>query len=152
LAVGSCLFSLTTNSNDYLQSLTKLRIPFSLAFTTGLVIYFLPMVITESNETRVALETRGISINRGSFITRIKNLFLLLTSILYNFLEKSKYQAIALDSRGFNPHKNRSYYRKVEFELIDISVIIFTLEFFGLMCYLFRTEIAVFFTFIQFFR
>ena len=42
LAVGSSLFSLTTNSNDYLQSLTKIGFPFEIAFTTGLVIYFLP--------------------------------------------------------------------------------------------------------------
>ncbi|NHJ47625.1 MAG: energy-coupling factor transporter transmembrane protein EcfT [Asgard group archaeon] len=152
LAVGSCLFSLTTNSNDYIQALTKIAIPYSIAFTTGLVIYFLPMVVTETNDTRMALETRGISISRGSFKTRVKNLYLLLTSILYNFLEKSKYQAIALDSRGFNPRKKRSYYRKIEFELIDVSVLIFTIELFCLMCFIFRTEISIFFTFIQYFK
>ena len=55
LAVGSSLFSLTTNSNDYLQSLTKIGIPFEIAFTTGLVIYFLPLVISET--TLIITET-----------------------------------------------------------------------------------------------
>lgn len=152
LAIGSCLFSLTTNSNEYLHSLTKMAIPYGIAFTTGLVIYFLPMVVNETSETRMALETRGISINRGSIIIRVKNLSLLFTSILFNFIEKSKYQAIALDSRGFNPRKKRSYYRTIEFELIDISVIIFAVEFFCLMCFIFRLEIITFFSFAQYFR
>ncbi|NHK29716.1 MAG: energy-coupling factor transporter transmembrane protein EcfT [Asgard group archaeon] len=152
LAIGSCLFSLTTSSNEYLQSLTKMAIPYGIAFTTGLIIYFLPMVVNETNETQMALETRGISINQGSIITRIKNLSLLLASILFNFIEKSKYQAIALDSRGFNPRKKRSYYRTIEFELIDISVMIFAIEFFCLMCYIFRLEITIFFSFAQYFN
>jgi energy-coupling factor transport system permease protein len=151
LAIGSCLFSLTTNSNEYLQSLTKIAIPYSIAFTTGLVIYFLPMVVSETNETRMALETRGISMNRGSFITRVKNLRLLLTTILLNFVEKARYQAIALDSRGFNPKKKRSYYRTIKLELIDISVMNITIGLFCLICYIFRFEIITFFSFAQYF-
>ncbi|NHJ41376.1 MAG: energy-coupling factor transporter transmembrane protein EcfT, partial [Asgard group archaeon] len=151
LAVGSCLFSLTTNSNDYIQSLRKIAIPYGIAFTTGLVIYFLPMVVNETSETKMSLETRGISINKGSIISRIKNLYLLLTSILFNFIEKSRYQAIALDSRGFNPRKKRSYYQTIKLEFIDVSIMIFSIEFFCLMCFIFRSEIIFFFSLTQYF-
>ncbi|MBK5112009.1 MAG: energy-coupling factor transporter transmembrane protein EcfT [Candidatus Heimdallarchaeota archaeon] len=146
LAVGSSLFSLTTNSNDYLQSLTKIGFPFEIAFTTGLVIYFLPLVITETTEMRLSLETRGVSINRGSFISRLRSFRILATAILMNFIEKSKYQAIALESRGFNSKKKRTFYRKLKFSLFDILMTILTLCLIAGICYVFRFELKAFFS------
>ncbi|HUT79683.1 MAG TPA: energy-coupling factor transporter transmembrane component T [Candidatus Bathyarchaeia archaeon] len=146
LAIGSVLFSLTTNSNDYLQSLTKIGLPFELAFTTGLVIYFLPMVISETAETRTALETRGVSITQGSFISRVKAFRILATSILINFIEKSKYQAIALESRGFKAQEKRTYYRKIKLHFIDLLMIIFILGLVAGICYISRYELKLFFT------
>ncbi|MGC9779218.1 MAG: energy-coupling factor transporter transmembrane protein EcfT [Candidatus Heimdallarchaeota archaeon] len=146
LAIGSCLFSLTTNSNDYLQSLTKIGLPFELAFTTGLVIYFLPMVVSETNEMRMSLETRGVSINRGSIIKRIRSFSVLATSILMNFIEKSKYQTIALESRAFNTDKKRTYYRKIKFSIIDVFITILILAAIAGICYLFREELKLFFS------
>ncbi|RLI64970.1 MAG: hypothetical protein DRP02_11740 [Candidatus Gerdarchaeota archaeon] len=145
LAITSCLFSLTTNSNDYLQSLTKIGVPFELAFTTGLVIYFLPMVVTETTETQMALEARGISVNYGSFISRLKCFRILAAAILVNFIEKSRYQAIALDSRGFNTKRKRTFYRKVRFGLVDALTSIGILAITAGMCYFYRIEIVQFF-------
>lgn len=146
LAVGSSLFSLTTNSNDYLQSLTKIGFPFEIAFTTGLVIYFLPLVISETTEMRLSLETRGVSINRGNIISRLRNFKILATSILMNFIEKSKYQAIALESRGFNSGRKRTYYRKLKFGLFDIFITILILGLIAGICYVFRLELVIFFS------
>jgi len=145
LAVGSSLFSLTTNSNDYLQSLTKIGIPFEIAFTTGLVIYFLPLVISETTEMRLSLETRGVSINRGNIISRLRSFKILATSILMNFIEKSKYQAIALESRGFNSGRKRTYYRKLKFGFFDIFITILVLGLIAGICYVFRAELFAFF-------
>jgi len=146
LAIGSSLFSLTTNSNDYLQSLTKIGFPFEIAFTTGLVIYFLPLVVTETAEMRLSLETRGVSINRGSFISRVRSFRILATAILMNFIEKSKYQAIALESRGFNPRKDRTYYRKIKLSVLDFLTIILVLCLIAGICYVFRMELKAFFS------
>jgi energy-coupling factor transport system permease protein len=146
LAVGSSLFSLTTNSNDYLQSLTKIGFPFEIAFTTGLVIYFLPLVISETTEMRLSLETRGVSINRGNIISRLRSFKILATSILMNFIEKSKYQAIALESRGFNSKRKRTYYRKLKFGLFDIFITILILGLIAGICYVFRMELKIFFS------
>lgn len=145
IAMGSVLFSLTTNSNDYLQSLRKIGFPFELAFTTGLVIYFLPMVISETNETKTALETRGISITHGSFFSRVKAFRILATSILINFLEKSKYLAIALDTRGFKSQNKRTYFHSLKLRLLDILMMIFIIFLVGGICYISREEIRLFF-------
>jgi len=145
LAIASCLFSLTTSSNDYLQSLTKIGVPYELAFTTGLVIYFLPMVVSETTETQMALETRGVSVNYGSFLSRLKSFRILTAAILINFIEKSRYQAIALDSRGFNTKRKRTFYRKIKFGVIDVLLSVVILSATAGICYLFREEIVQFF-------
>lgn len=141
LASSSCMFSLTTNSDDFLQSLTKIGLPFELAFTIGLVIYFYPMVVSESIEVRDSLETRGISLTNGRFLDRLSCFKVLVSAILMNFLEKSKYQAIAMDSRGFNPNKKRTSFRELHYKKTDIIIALMTLAFAGGMLYLFKDEI-----------
>ncbi|NHJ85542.1 MAG: energy-coupling factor transporter transmembrane protein EcfT [Asgard group archaeon] len=145
LTMGSVLFSLTTDSSNYLQSLQRIKIPYTLAFTTGLVIYFLPMITSEVNNLQIALETRGVSINRGSFRKRIQAFQILLTALLMNFLEKSKYQAIALDTRGFNTRKKRTYFNRLKLSVIDFIMIILSIALFGVIVYFFREMIAEFF-------
>ncbi|MBD3191329.1 MAG: hypothetical protein GF308_11830 [Candidatus Heimdallarchaeota archaeon] len=141
LAYSSCMFSLTTNSDDFLQSLTKIGLPFELAFTTGLVIYFYPMVVSESLEVKDSLETRGISLTNGRLRDRLNCFKVLVSAILMNFLEKSKYQAIAMDSRGFNPNKKRTSFRELHYKKRDVLFTIMTLVLAGGMLYLFRDEI-----------
>ena len=145
LAFGSCLFSLSTNINDYLTSLIKIKIPFELAFMVGLVIYFLPMVIFETTEMQYALETRGVSVNRGSIRLRIKSFIILITAILMNFIEKSKYQAIAMDTRGFRVSKKRTHYRKIKLNFVDYFISLLTIAVFAIFCYIFRDQIKTYF-------
>jgi len=138
LALASCLFSLTTDSSDFLYALRRIGIPYEIAFTTGLVIYFFPMVIQETTLVRTSLETRGVSLRKGNFKTRLATFRILIMSILMNFIEKSKYQAIAMDSRSFNMTKNRTSLKIMRFRLSDLVFMILTVIFTTSMIYLFR--------------
>jgi energy-coupling factor transporter transmembrane protein EcfT len=144
LALASCLFSLTTDSTDYIYSMKKLGLPYELAFMTGLVIYFLPMVVTETIAVRNALETRGASLTEGRLKNRLQTFKILVASILMNFLEKSKYQAIALDSRGFNTSKERTSLKEIRFKLKDIIMSLFLLALTAGIIYYFRDKITLF--------
>lgn len=122
LAMSSILFSLITNTDDFLNSLRKIGIPYNVAFAAGLIIYFLPMVINETTAVRNALETRGVSITKGGIIKRIKTFRILISALLLNFLEKSKYQAIAMDSRGFGSSKKKTKFKDIRFKIQDYIV------------------------------
>jgi energy-coupling factor transport system permease protein len=144
LAIGSCMFSLTTNSKDFLQSLSKMKIPYSLVFTVGLVIYFLPMVVNEVSDVRDSLETRGLSIRKGSFLSRVKTFRVIVSTVLLNFIEKSKYQALAMESRGFHPRKARTTLHDITFGFVDYVISILSLGITATLLYLFWNEITLF--------
>ena len=141
LAVASSLFSLTTDSNDFLLALRKIGFPYEIAIVTGLIIYFLPMVISETTAVRNALETRGVSIRKGSFIKRLKTFQILITAILMNFIEKSKFQAMAMDSRGFNSKIEKTTLRNLELRVVDYIIMIGIIGIFAGFTYYFWDEI-----------
>jgi len=141
LAVASSLFSLTTDSNDFLLALRKIGFPYEIAIVTGLIIYFLPMVITETTAVRNALETRGVSIRKGSFIKRLKTFQILITSILMNFIEKSKFQAMAMDARGFNSKIEKTVLRNLKLKIVDYLIMIAIVGIFAGFIYYFWDEI-----------
>ncbi len=141
LAVSSSLFSLTTNSNDFLLALRKIGFPYEIAIVTGLIIYFLPMVITETTSVSNALETRGVSIRKGRFLSRLKTFRILITAILMNFIEKSKYQAMAMDSRGFNSKIKKTTICDLKLKVNDYVVMIIVVAIFAGILYYFWEEI-----------
>ncbi len=141
LAVSSSLFSLTTDSNDFLLALRKIGFPYEIAIVTGLIIYFLPMVITETTSVSNALETRGVSIRKGRFLSRLKTFKILITAILMNFSEKSKYQAMAMDSRGFNSKIKKTTLCDLKLKLNDYVVMIVIVAIFAGILYYFWEEI-----------
>ncbi|MHA1557659.1 MAG: energy-coupling factor transporter transmembrane component T family protein [Candidatus Heimdallarchaeota archaeon] len=141
LAVSSSLFSLTTDSNDFLLALRKIGFPYEIAIVTGLIIYFLPMVITETTSVSNALETRGVSIRKGRFLSRLKTFKILITAILMNFIEKSKYQAMAMDSRGFNSKIKKTTLCDLKLKLNDYVVMIVIVAIFAGILYYFWEEI-----------
>ena len=127
LALSSVLFSLTTDSNEFIQALRKIKVPYELAVMTGLIVYFLPIVVSETNAVRHALETRGVSIQKGRIIKRIKAFRILVSSLLLNFIEKSKYQAIAMDTRGFSSSNKKTTLREIKMRGRDyvVSLVLF---------------------------
>lgn len=141
LAVSSSLFSLTTDSNDFLLALKKIGFPYEIAIVTGLIIYFLPMVITETTSVSNALETRGISIRKGRFLSRLKTFRILITAILMNFIEKSKYQAMAMDSRGFNSKTKKTTICDLKLKANDYVIMIVVIAIFAGILYYFWAEI-----------
>ncbi len=141
LAVSSSLFSLTTDSNDFLHALRKIGFPYEIAVVTGLIIYFLPMVISETTSVRNALETRGVSIRKGRFLSRLMTFRILITAILMNFIEKSKFQAMAMDSRGFNSKIRRTTICDLKLKVNDYVIMIVVVAIFAGIFYYFWEEI-----------
>ncbi|MFW9924975.1 MAG: energy-coupling factor transporter transmembrane component T family protein [Candidatus Thorarchaeota archaeon] len=144
IALSSVFFSVTTDTNEFLQALRKLGIPYEIAISVGLIIYFLPMVVEETTTVRDSLETRGVSIRRGRFIHRIKVFGILVSAILLNFIEKSKFQAIAMDSRGFNSKRKKTTLKAIKLKVQDYIISLFILCVIGGLIAYFWKEINLF--------
>lgn len=141
LALSSTLFSLSTDTNDFLIALRKIGVPYDLAIVVGLIIYFLPMVVTETSAVNSALETRGVSIRKGGFVKRIRTFRILITTILMNFIEKSKFQTISMETRGFSSNQKKSSLKKMKLHFFDYLIMILAIGIFSGIVYYYRIEI-----------
>ena len=92
----------------------------------------------ESDEVQMAMEAKGISITHGSIRSRLYNLKILLTTMLFNFILNTNNMAMALQARGFRIKGDRTYFHEISMKTLDFmilaSTIMFTILSFMLMC------------------
>ncbi len=138
LIFAGSIFAMTTNRKDFLLALTKMKIPYVISFMVSLALYFLPLILMESDEIQMAMEAKGISITHGGIRTRLSNLKVLLTTILFNFILNTNNMAMALQARGFRIKGERTYFHEISISILDVLVLILTILFsisvFFVMC------------------
>lgn len=125
LIFSGSIFAMTTNRKDFLIALTKMKIPYILSFMISLALYFLPLILMESEEAQMAMEAKGISITHGKIGERISNLKILLTTIFFNFILNTNNMAMALEARGFHVKGERTFYHNITISKLDVFVFIF---------------------------
>ncbi|MFX1451481.1 MAG: energy-coupling factor transporter transmembrane component T family protein [Promethearchaeota archaeon] len=138
LIFAGSIFAMTTNRKDFLLALTKMKIPYIISFMVSLALYFLPLILLESDEIQMAMEAKGISITHGGIRARLANLKTLLTTILFNFILNTNNMAMALQARGFRIKGKRTYFHEISISILDVivlfSTILLTISAFFIMC------------------
>ena len=119
-------FSTTIIPYEFILSLIKqLKLPLNFAYGTLYAINLIPYLNNEYKSVRLAYKLRGENIS----IFSIKPLF----TLLVNTLNYSSCAAMAMESKGFDENKPRSYYVEVKVKAIDIlffiSVVFYCLYF-----------------------
>ena len=139
LLFSGAIFAMTTDRKDFLIALTKMKIPYIVSFMVSLAFYFLPLILTESDEVQMAMEAKGISIINGGIRSRLSNLKILLTTLFLNFVLNTNNMAMALQARGFRVRGDRTYYHEISISVSDIFILIFTIlgsiSLFFIMCH-----------------
>lgn len=89
----------------------RLRLPVSrLSIVAMLSLRFIPILIQESQHLRDAYAARGLEIQRGSLITRLKNAVLLCGPLFSSLLRRVEHIASAMESRAFHAEAERTSY------------------------------------------
>lgn len=139
LILSGSIFAMTTNRKDFLLGLIKMKIPYVISFMVSLALYFLPLILMESDELQMAMEAKGISITHGNAKSRILNLKILLTTMLFNFILNTNNMAMALQARGFHANGKRTYFHEIKISILDAIIFIFsiiiTISLFFIICF-----------------
>jgi len=118
------LFFTTTQLDDLAQSLCKLKVPYHIAFTLTLSVRFIPTVAKDFLTVYDAQRARGLEMEKGSFLKRVKKfLALLIPVFIASFLRVDRI-AEALESRAFGLVKNRTFLYEVKVGLKDIIFLV----------------------------
>lgn len=131
LVASFSTFFLTTSPDHLSLALEQSHVPyeFSFAFTTA--VRFVPVLAEEAQSIMDAQKARGLELERGNFLKRIRNYIPILIPLIISAIRRSIELAEAMESRAWGATKNRTNLyllkmRKNDFILIAITGVFLT--------------------------
>ena len=119
------LFFLTVHPDDLSQALIQMRVPFSFAFALSLAIRFVPTLGREAQNVREAQMVRGLELQKGNIIRKVKNFIPLIIPLIILSIQRAMAVAESLESRGFGAVKKRTYLYPLKMKIKDYIFIAF---------------------------
>jgi energy-coupling factor transport system permease protein len=108
LVTSFSVFFITTSPDKLSLALEKARIPYECNFAFITAIRFVPVLADEAQTIMDAQRSRGLELDKGNFITRIKNYIPILLPLIINSIRRSLELAEAMESRAFGATEERT--------------------------------------------
>ncbi|MBM5805583.1 MAG: energy-coupling factor transporter transmembrane protein EcfT [Candidatus Verstraetearchaeota archaeon] len=102
------VFFLTTSPEDLTQSMVQVRIPYDYALTFNMAMRFVPTLSREAQIIMDAQKSRGLEMEKGNLIRRIKNYIPVLIPLIISSFRRAELVADAMESRAFGASKKRT--------------------------------------------
>ena len=134
LITSFSLFFLTTSPDDLSLALEKARIPYEFNFAFITAIRFVPVLADEAQSIMDAQRSRGLELDKGSFLNKVRNYIPILLPLIINSIRRSLELAEAMESRAFGSTQDRTNLYELNMKSSDRLIIMFTvLAFIGLI-------------------
>jgi energy-coupling factor transport system permease protein len=115
-----CSYPLAALSQSMLtHSLVKMGFPYHWAFTAVFAMQAVPDFSERWHKIRLAQQARGLDLEGGRFLKRVKNLVPLLTAVIVSALRDSEHLSYALINRGLDREGERTWLNDIRFTWID---------------------------------
>jgi energy-coupling factor transport system permease protein len=119
MMVAGLILLATTPVEELFLGLVKLRLPYPGAFAFALALRWVPEVFATAVRVREAQEVRGLAWEgggrggRGGVLTRLRRYLPLLVPIFLLTLRRSQAMSWALEARGFQRSRVRTYFLEI---------------------------------------
>ncbi|MBD3173404.1 energy-coupling factor transporter transmembrane protein EcfT, partial [Candidatus Bathyarchaeota archaeon] len=114
---------ITTSPDKLSLALEKARIPYEFNFAFITAIRFVPVLADEAQTIMDAQRSRGLELDKGNFLTRIKNYIPILLPLIINSIRRSLELAEAMESRAFGATDDRTNLYELEMNNLDYIVL-----------------------------
>lgn len=121
LVVPLCVF--TTDTNQLIVSLVRLRVPYKLAFVLTSTLRFFPLVFAEIQAVIRAQRLRGFAPEALNSLQRIGSYARIAVPVILNALHKAQQTEVVLQTRGFSANPTRTYLHDSRLRTGDWGVI-----------------------------
>jgi energy-coupling factor transport system permease protein len=135
LVTSFSIFFITTSPDKLSLALEKARIPYEFNFAFITAIRFVPVLADEAQTIMDAQRSRGLELDKGNFLTRIKNYIPILLPLIINSIRRSLELAEAMESRAFGATENRTNLYELKMNNLDYIILIVTMLLFILAIY-----------------
>jgi energy-coupling factor transport system permease protein len=119
------IFFLTTSPDDLSLALEQSHVPYEFCFAFTTAVRFVPVLAKEAQTIMDAQKSRGLELEKGNFLKRIRNYIPVLIPLIVGAVRRSLELAEAMESRAFGATKKRTslYQLRIKREdLITISI------------------------------
>jgi len=120
MIISGLIFLSTTRIEEIVLGLIRLRVPYQAAFAFSLGIRMVPTIIGTAMTVIEAQRSRGLDLESGGLLGRLRNHIPLLVPIFLQTLRGTDQLAKALESRGFGAPRERSSYLEIGFHAADV--------------------------------
>jgi len=131
------LFFMTTSPDDLGLALEQAHVPYTLSFTFTTAVRLVPTMALDAQTVIDAQRSRGLELDKGNFMKRIRNYIPILIPLIVSAIRRSIELAEALESRGFGASPNRQPLIVLRMKSTDYLVIILTALMFALAVYVY---------------
>ncbi|PKL26401.1 MAG: energy-coupling factor transporter transmembrane protein EcfT [Spirochaetae bacterium HGW-Spirochaetae-3] len=108
MIVAGMIFLSTTKIEEIAQGLVKLKIPYRAAFAFSTAIRLVPMIVATSYTIIQAQKSRGLDLDSGNLIEKIRKYVPLMIPTLISVIRGTNIFSMALESKGFGYSDDRS--------------------------------------------
>lgn len=137
IIIASSVFFLTLSPDDIEYILRSIRFPKDLIFAFVAAVRFIPVLMLDMQQIMDAQKARGLELDKGSILKRIKNLIPILIPLVISAIMRSEEMAEAMEARAYGVSKNPTLYARYEFSKKDFIFLILSLSIFAFLAYLF---------------
>ena len=126
------MFFLTTSPDHLGLALEQSHVPYEFCFAFTTAVRFVPVLATEAQTIMDAQKARGLELERGNFIKKVRNYIPILIPLIVSAIRRSLELAEAMESRAWGATEKRTnlYVLKVKrgdylLALISVLILIF---------------------------
>jgi len=123
------VFFLTTSPDHLGLALEQSRVPYEFAFAFTTAVRFVPVLAEEAQTIMDAQKARGLELEKGNLMKRIRNYIPVLIPLIVSAIRRSLELAEAMESRAWGASKKRTNLyalklHKGDYTLLAISIIV----------------------------
>ena len=125
LIMSGSFYSLlaTTDFGSMIAGLCRIRVPYVIAFSVGLTLQLIPIIIQEFSSIQDAQRSRGQELDRGGLFERIRNYLSIAVPLLLRSLRLGQTLSFALITYRFGGNQVRTSVHRLRLGFADYSFI-----------------------------
>jgi energy-coupling factor transport system permease protein len=135
IVVSTSLFFITTSPDELEQVMKTFRLPRDVVFAFVTAVRFIPVMMLDTLQIMDAQKSRGLELDRGNFIRRIRNMIPVLIPLVVNSVIRSGDLAEAMESRAYGAVPKPTSLIEYKARGVDIIVAVLALALFTLGTY-----------------
>jgi energy-coupling factor transport system permease protein len=120
------VFFLTTSPDHLGLALEQSRVPYEFAFAFTTAVRFVPVLAEEAQTIMDAQKARGLELEKGGLLKRIRNYVPVLIPLIVSAIRRSLELAEAMESRAWGATKKRTNLYALRLHKGDFALLAFT--------------------------